>query len=88
MVFTNYFLGFVMLLAFIFVIGNVEEVLTTPTGQPYIQVIWNATQSRGPTIVLVAIIIFFFLFTAVNVNTTASRQIWAFARDGGLPFSP
>lgn len=88
MAFTNYFLGFVMLLAFVFVVGNVEEVLATPTGQPYIQVIWNATQSSGPTIALVAIIIFFFLFTAVNVNTTASRQIWAFARDGGLPFSP
>lgn len=88
MALTNYFLGFVMLLAFVFVVGNVEEVLASPIGQPFIQVIWNVTQSRGPTVALVAIIIFFFLFTAVNVNTTASRQIWAFARDGGLPFSP
>jgi choline transport protein len=84
---TNYFVGFVMLLAFIFVVGNVEEVLASPTGLPYIQVIWNATQSRGPTVVLVAIMILSFVFTTINVNVTASRQIWAFARDGGLPFS-
>lgn len=90
MIFTalmNYIVGFVMLVAFVFVVGDVQEVLTSVTGQPYIQVIWNATQSRGPTLVMIALIVFFFLFSIINGNTTASRQIWAFARDGGLPYS-
>jgi amino acid transporter len=83
----NYIIGFAMLLAFIFVVGDVESVLTTPTGQPWIQVIWNATDSKAGTIVMTAIIAIFFLFAAVNTNTTSSRQLYAFARDGGLPFS-
>ncbi|KAJ9667320.1 hypothetical protein H2201_002521 [Coniosporium apollinis] len=83
----NYALGFAMLVAFISVVGNIDEVLESTTGQAWVQVIWNATQSRTATIIMVAIIIFFYIFCAVNVNTTSSRQLYAFARDGGLPFS-
>lgn len=83
----NYLLGFLMLIAFIAVVGDVEEVLATPTGQPWIQVIWNATQSRTATMVMSAFIVFFYIFCAVNQNTTSSRQLYAFGRDGGLPFS-
>jgi choline transport protein len=83
----NYLIGFAMLLAFIFVVGDVDSILSTATGQPWIQVIWNATGSGAATIVMTAIIAFFFLFAAVNTNTTSSRQLYAFARDGGLPFS-
>ncbi|KAF7511450.1 hypothetical protein GJ744_004639 [Endocarpon pusillum] len=83
----NYLLGFLMLVAFIAVVGDVQSVLATRTGQPYIQVIWNATQSRTAAMVMVAFIVFFFIFGAVNQNTTSSRQLYAFARDGGLPFS-
>ena len=84
----NYLLGFLMLIAFIAVVGDdVKSILATSTGQPYIQVIWNATQSRTATTVLVTFIILFFIFSGINQNVTSSRQIWAFARDGGLPFS-
>ncbi len=83
----NYAIGFIMLLATMFVIGDVQSVLSTSTGEPWIQVIWNATESRGATIAMTAIVAFFFLFAAVNTNTTSSRQLYAFARDGGLPFS-
>jgi choline transport protein len=83
----NYLLGFLMLIAFIAVVGDVESVLATTNGQPYVQVILNATQSRTATMVMVSFIAFFFIFGGVNQNTTSSRQLYAFARDGGLPFS-
>jgi choline transport protein len=83
----NFGLGFTMLLAFIFVVGDVDSILSSATGQPWIQVIWNATGSRGGTIAMAAIVAAFFLFAAVNTNTTSSRQLYALARDGGLPFS-
>src|SRR5205085_2090015 len=79
----NYLLGFLMLLAFVFVVGNVEEVLATPTLQPWVQVIWNTTQSRKSTMAMTAFVIFFFLFAATNSNLTSSRQLFAFSRDGG-----
>jgi choline transport protein len=48
----NYVIGFLMLIAFVAVVGNVDEVLATRTGAPYIQVIWNATQSRTSSFLL------------------------------------
>lgn len=84
----NYSIGLVTMIAIVFVVGDVEEVLATTTGQPWIQIVWNATQSKTPTLVFMAFTIFFLIFCAVNANTTSSRQIFAFARDGGLPFSP
>ena len=83
----NYLFGFLMLVAFVAVVGNVQEVLATPTLNPYVQVIWNATQSRAATCILVGFIVFFFVFASVNTNVTSSRQLYAFSRDGGLPFS-
>jgi amino acid transporter len=83
----NYAIGFIMLLVFMFVVGDVQSVLATSTGEPWIQVIWNATESKGATTTMIAIVAFFFLFAAVNTNTTSPRQLYAFARDGGLPFS-
>jgi amino acid transporter len=83
----NYTIGFLMTVAAIAVVGDVAEILATPFGLPFVQVIYNATLSRNATIVIVALIIFFFFFCAINQNTTSSRQLYAFARDGGLPFS-
>jgi choline transport protein len=83
----NYLLGFTMLVAFLFVVEDVPSVLDSRTGQPYIQVIWNATKSRSGTMALVASMVVFFVFTSINANTTSSRQLYAFARDRGLPFS-
>jgi len=43
-------------------------------------------RSKKATIVLTVLIGFQFTFTAVNQVTTSSRQLWAFARDKGVPF--
>lgn len=84
---TNYILGSTMMIAFLFVVGDVDEILKTPTLQPWVQVIWNATKSRTSTIIMTSFVIFFFLFCSVTCLTTSSRQLFAFARDGGLPFA-
>jgi choline transport protein len=84
----NYILGFLMLLVFMFILGDdIDGILSSATGQPWIQVIWNATGSRAATIVMVLTVAFFFVVASVNTNTTSSRQLYAFARDGGLPYS-
>jgi choline transport protein len=83
----NYILGFVMTVTFMFTIGNVDEALATPTLQPYVAVLQNATRSRGATITLTVVVAIMMVFCAVNQVTTSSRQLFAFARDGGLPFS-
>jgi choline transport protein len=83
----NYVLGFVTLVAFVAVVGNVEDVLASPTGQPFIQVLLNITQSSKATMAMTFFVVFIFAVGVVNANTTSSRQLYAFSRDGGLPFS-
>ncbi|KAG9203869.1 hypothetical protein G6514_002030 [Epicoccum nigrum] len=84
---TNSALGFVMLVTFMICLGDVESVITTPTAQPHIQVLYNATQSVAGATVLSVVIVIMAIFGCVNMVATCSRQLYAFARDNGLPFS-
>lgn len=83
----NYIMGFVITVTLNFTLGNLDEVLVSPTGQPYVAVLYNATESRGGTITLVVVVALMMTFCCINQVTTSSRQLFAFARDGGLPFS-
>ncbi|GAB7356488.1 hypothetical protein MBLNU459_g7247t2 [Dothideomycetes sp. NU459] len=84
----NYTLGFITVITLMFTLGGtVEDVLGTAYGQPYIQVFYNATKSKGGASGLTAIVCVLLLFTAINQVTTSSRQLFAFARDRGLPYS-
>jgi choline transport protein len=79
-------LGFLMLIVFCFSLGDVESVLSTPTGQPHIQIMYNVTRSTTSTTVLASIIVIMAIFGCVNNVATCSRQLFAFARDHGVPF--
>lgn len=86
--FLNGALGFVMLVTYCFCLGNVEEILGTHTGYPFIQVFYNVTNSHGGASAMTAILITLTVCGCISNVATASRQLFAFARDGGLPFSP
>ncbi|EUC36330.1 hypothetical protein COCVIDRAFT_38996 [Bipolaris victoriae FI3] len=83
----NSILGFLMLITFCFCLGDVSTVLSTPTGQPHIQVLYNATKSIPGATVLASITTIMAVFGCVNNVATCSRQLFAFARDNGVPFS-
>lgn len=83
----NATLAFVMSVTVIFTLGDIESVLSTTTGYPFIQIIFNATQSYAGTNVLVAIVVILLTVCAISELAAASRQIWSFARDSGLPGS-
>lgn len=71
----------------VFCLGGLDNAIDSPTGQPYVEVLLNATHSRGATITLTALMLVLLISCAVNTVTTSSRQLWSFARDGGPPFS-
>ncbi|KAJ4370130.1 hypothetical protein N0V86_008866 [Didymella sp. IMI 355093] len=83
----NSALGFIMLSWTDDLFRDVESVIMTPTGQPHIQVLYNATQSVAGATVLSTVIVIMAIFGCVNMVATCSRQLFAFARDDGLPFS-
>ncbi|KAH8712170.1 amino acid/polyamine transporter I [Phaeosphaeriaceae sp. PMI808] len=84
----NYALGFIMTVTVMSRLGDdVPGLLATPFGQPWIQVLYNATKSTVATSVMTAVLWLLLLFCTINQVTTTSRQLFAFARDKGLPFS-
>jgi amino acid transporter len=83
----NGILGFVMVVTLCFTVNDVNAVIATPTGYPFIQVFFNTTQSYTATNVMTTIIIAVLISGVISVIATSSRQLWSFARDGGLPFS-
>lgn len=83
----NATLGFIMAVTLIFTLGDIDNILATATGQPFIQVFFNATQSYAATNVMTAVVIILLFSCSISEVATSSRQIWSFARDRGLPGS-
>jgi choline transport protein len=83
----NAALGFLLAVTLIFTLGDINSILATPTGQPFIQVFFNGTQSYAATNAMTAVVIILLTSCCVSEVATSSRQIWSFARDRGLPFS-
>jgi choline transport protein len=80
-------MAFAFLIAILFCIGNVENALNTPTGFPIIEIFYQATGSKtAATLMETCLIIIAFAASIANL-ASVSRLTWAFARDGGLPFS-
>lgn len=71
-------------ITYIFCLGHLDTVLNSATGQPVIQVFYDATGSVAGTCVMVAVVLLVFLTACIGQVATASRQLWSFARDKGL----
>ena len=80
-------LGFAILLATLFGLGDIDTVLNTPTGYPYMEIFLQATGSVAGTTAMAAIVIALGIGATIGFVATSSRMIWSFARDRGLPFS-
>ena len=80
-------LGFGILMATLFGIGNLDNVLTSPTGFPFMEIFLQATRSTAGTTALASIVIALAICATIGLIATSSRMTWSFARDRGLPFS-
>jgi amino acid transporter len=83
----NGLLGWLMAITFCFCVTDTMSVLMSPTGVPFIQVFYNTTGSVAGATVMACIMIVIGIFAIVAVMATNSRQLFAFARDHGVPFS-
>lgn len=81
---TSIGLGLFMVVTLIFTWGNAPDV---DTDVPFIHLIHVATQNRAATTALSLLIATPLLGSDVACSATASRQVWAMARDNGFPCS-
>lgn len=83
----NGVLAFVFLLVILFCIGSVKEALNPAYMFPIIGIFKQATNSVGAAKAMQNAISGIGMVSNVGVVASVSRLTWAFARDGGLPFS-
>ncbi|KAK3633775.1 hypothetical protein LTR22_019959 [Elasticomyces elasticus] len=84
---SNSAIVFALLILILYRAGDIQAAVNSTTGQPYIEILLNATQSVPGTAVHVAYMVLALIFCATNLVTTSSRQLFSFARDHGVPFS-
>ncbi|KAK8092543.1 hypothetical protein PG999_014742 [Apiospora kogelbergensis] len=90
MIWTTFFngaFGWIMLITFCSCLGKVEDVLNSQAGIPFLAVFENATQTKGGATAMSVIIVIMTIAGNLTGVATASRQLWAFSRDQGMPFS-
>lgn len=84
----NGVLGFGMLVAMVFCLGDIDKITSTPPTQyPFMAVFAQAAGSSAGGAGMVAVIIFMFICATMTGMASSSRMTWSFARDRGLPFS-
>ena len=81
----NGFLGFGMLLAVLFCLGDLEAVLTSPTDYPFMEIFLQATHSAAGSTVMITIVTVLQICATIACLAGSSRMTWSFARDHGLP---
>ncbi|RMZ77174.1 hypothetical protein DV737_g4509, partial [Chaetothyriales sp. CBS 132003] len=65
---------------------DLESILSSPFGQPMAEIYYDALGKHGALGMMALLMIVQFLM-GVSILVAASRQSWAFSRDGALPFS-
>ena len=78
-------IGFATLIATLFCIGDLEAISDTSFTYPFIEIYVRATKSKGGSAVMVALILIVGLGLDIGIMAAASRMLWSFARDRGVP---
>ncbi|KAK0513311.1 hypothetical protein JMJ35_004297 [Cladonia borealis] len=78
--------GFAIMIAVLFCLGDITTVIETPTGFPFIQVFYDGTGSYAGATVMASIVAGLIWCAVIGFLATASRMMWSFARDRGVPF--
>jgi len=82
----NGLMGFVVLIAFIFCIPDVDAAINDPSDFPVIYV-FNLSMSNNGTLGMFILFFILILIGGISYQASTARQTFAFARDQGLPFS-
>lgn len=86
-VLVNGIIGFVYCIVLLFSLGDLNSLLVSSTGFPFMQLFLNATNNKAGATIMTLIVSL--VATAANAAglTSTSRTFWAFARDRAMPGS-
>ncbi|KAI0018012.1 putative GABA permease [Xylariomycetidae sp. FL0641] len=79
-------LGFAMVVAFVYCLGDLQEVLEASSfGPPFLHVFQTGTGSTAGAAVMGLTIVAMAFVGSVGSLASASRMLWSFSRDRGVP---
>ena len=81
----NGVIGFAYCIVLLFSLGDLENLLESPTGFPFMQLYLNVTKSNVGATMMVLIICLIAVAANAAGLTSTSRTFWAFARDEAMP---
>ncbi|KAM0417113.1 hypothetical protein ACHAPT_012889 [Fusarium lateritium] len=82
----NGLMGLVYCVVLLYATGPLEELLSSRTGFPFIEIYFEAAKQRAGASAMAAMPIFIAVAAALAGMTSTSRTLWAFARDEATPF--
>ncbi|KAK2742936.1 hypothetical protein FQN57_005066 [Myotisia sp. PD_48] len=70
-----------------FTISDLGPIISSTTGTPILEILYNATKNKAAAVFLLCSILWLVMVATVGAFQTTNRLIWAFARDGAMPWS-
>ncbi|KAG9192505.1 hypothetical protein G6011_11239 [Alternaria panax] len=80
-------IGFGWLLTILFCMGDITEAMETATGYPIIEIFYQISGNKAAASAMTCALIVMAALATVPLILTASRMLWSFAQDAGLPCS-
>ncbi|PWY87966.1 choline transport protein [Aspergillus sclerotioniger CBS 115572] len=81
----NGVMGFAILIAFLFTAGDLVSIIESNASYPFMYILASSTQSMGAAVVLSSMMAALQACAGLAGISSASRMIWAFARDQAIP---
>ncbi|KAI9037488.1 amino acid transporter [Aspergillus affinis] len=78
-------LGFSIMVAVLFCMGDVQQALESPTGYPFFEIFHQAMGTTSGGLGLSLVLVIMSICAVLGTLTAVSRQFWSFARDRGVP---
>lgn len=82
-------LGFAALVAMLFCLSDLNAALEASETMfyPFLEVFRAGVKSRGGAVAMALVILALAIASSVGIYASASRMLWSFSRDRGVPFS-
>lgn len=88
-IFINGALAFAIVLGMLFCLADIEAAIEASETMyyPFLEIFYAAVKSRAGACVMASLVLALAIVSTVGIYASASRMMWSFARDRGLPFS-
>lgn len=83
----NTIAGLIFLIPIVFVLPDPATLVALASGQPVPTIIKSAVGNEVGSFLLLLVLAVLALLCGIGCTTAVSRSVWAFARDGGIPYS-